>query len=55
MKFLNTVESKYGIKQAMIYEWNYIPIDWLTTPPPLTLFKKILKSCKILIKKYLSI
>jgi len=55
MKFLNTVESKYGIKQAMIYEWNYIPTDWLTTPPPLTLFKKILKSCKILIKKYLSI
>jgi hypothetical protein len=54
MKFLNTVESKYGITQAMMYEWNYIPTDWLTTPPP-TLFNRIITSCKLLIKKYLSI
>lgn len=29
LKFLDTVESKYGIKQAMIYEWQYIPKTWL--------------------------
>jgi len=29
LKFLDTVESKYGIKQAMIYEWQYVPKTWL--------------------------
>jgi hypothetical protein len=30
LKFLDVVESKYGIKQAMIYEWQYVPQAWLT-------------------------
>ena len=29
MLFLNAVECKYGIKQAMIYEWQYVPKTWL--------------------------
>lgn len=29
LKFLDTIESKYGIKQAMIYEWQYVPSSWL--------------------------
>ena len=29
MDFLSEVESKYGIKQAMIYEWQFIPQDWV--------------------------
>jgi len=30
LKFLDAVEAKYGIKQAMIYEWQYVPTAWLT-------------------------
>ena len=29
LEFLERVESKYGIKQAMIYEWQYVPKTWL--------------------------
>ena len=29
MSFLNEVELKYGIKQVMIYEWQFIPKKWL--------------------------
>jgi len=29
LKFLDEVEVKYGIKQSMIYEWQYIPKSWL--------------------------
>ena len=29
LDFLDAVESKYGIKQAMIYEWQYVPQTWL--------------------------
>ena len=29
LKFLEAVEKKYGIKQAMIYEWQYVPKTWL--------------------------
>jgi len=29
LSFLDEVESKYGIKQAMVYEWNFIPNSWL--------------------------
>ena len=28
-KFLDTVEADYGIKQAMMYEFQYIPASWL--------------------------
>ena len=43
-EFLHEVEQKYGIKQAMIYEWQFIPNSWLKTPsPPPNIFKKILK------------
>ena len=31
LKFLDAVESKYGIKQAMMYEWQYVPTSWLST------------------------
>jgi hypothetical protein len=30
LKFLDAVEAKYGIKQAMMYEWQYVPTAWLT-------------------------
>ena len=30
LKFLDAVETKYGIKQAMIYEWQYVPKGWLS-------------------------
>ena len=30
LKFLDAVEAEYGIKQAMIYEWQYVPTAWLT-------------------------
>ena len=29
LKFLDEVEVKYGIKQAMIYEWQYVRKTWL--------------------------
>lgn len=29
LEFLSAVEAKYGIKQAMIYEWQYVPTSWL--------------------------
>jgi len=29
LDFLDAVESKYGIKQAMIYESQYVPQAWL--------------------------
>jgi hypothetical protein len=29
LKFLDAVEAKYGIKQAMMYEWQYVPTAWL--------------------------
>jgi hypothetical protein len=29
LNFLDLVESEYGIKQAMIYEWQYVPQTWL--------------------------
>ena len=29
MDFLSAVEKKYGIQQAMIYEWQYVPQTWL--------------------------
>lgn len=31
LKFLDAVEAKYGIKQAMMYEWQYVPTSWLST------------------------
>jgi hypothetical protein len=31
LKFLDAVEAKYGIKQAMMYEWQYVPTAWLST------------------------
>jgi hypothetical protein len=31
LKFLDAVETKYGIKQAMMYEWQYVPTAWLST------------------------
>jgi hypothetical protein len=30
LKFLDAVEAKYGIKQAMMYEWQYVPQAWLS-------------------------
>tara|TARA_R110001583_G_scaffold33641_14_gene113671 strand:+ start:3258 stop:4229 length:972 start_codon:yes stop_codon:yes gene_type:complete len=55
LAFLDVVETKYGIKQAMIYEWNYVPNSWLNkpTPPPLTngfinFFKRLLCRCCII-------
>jgi hypothetical protein len=29
LSFLDALESKYGIKQAMMYEWQYVPEAWL--------------------------
>jgi hypothetical protein len=29
LKFLDEVEVRYGINQAMIYEWQYVPKTWL--------------------------
>ena len=29
LSFLDAVECKYGIKQAMMYEWQYVPEKWL--------------------------
>ena len=26
---VDAVEAKYGIKQAMMYEWQYVPTAWL--------------------------
>jgi len=40
LDFLDAVESKYGIKQAMMYEWQYVPQSWLAETPHILLSEK---------------
>jgi hypothetical protein len=51
MKFLDQVENKYGIKQVMLYEFQFIPNDWLKNNKPIKINKpKVMK----VIKKFLT-